>query len=103
MLDEIRRERACELFGEGFRMDDLKRWGIAHINLTGRKLGRHVLGTLKMDVNVWMLVNLILLLCFLRTMIIMILLIPYIVVLVQSSIPQLEIIVQWGDTAAVSI
>lgn len=45
MLDEIRRERACELFGEGFRMDDLKRWGIAHINLTGRKLGRHVLGT----------------------------------------------------------
>ena len=45
MLDEIRRERACELFGEGFRMDDLKRWGIAHINLTGRKLGRHVLRT----------------------------------------------------------
>lgn len=26
-------------------MDDLKRWGIAHINLTGQKLGRHVLGT----------------------------------------------------------
>ena len=45
MLDEIRRERACELFGEGFRMDDLKRWGIAHFNLTGRKLGRHVLRT----------------------------------------------------------
>lgn len=45
MLDEIRRERACELFGEGFRMDDLKRWGIAHINLSGQKLGRHVLGT----------------------------------------------------------
>lgn len=45
MLDEIRRERACELFGEGFRMDDLKRWGIAHINLRGQKLGRHVLGT----------------------------------------------------------
>lgn len=42
MLDEIRRERACELFGEGFREDDLKRWGIFHINLTGRKLGRHV-------------------------------------------------------------
>ena len=45
MLDEIRRERACELFGEGFRMDDLKRWGIAHINLRGLKLGRHVLNT----------------------------------------------------------
>lgn len=45
MLDEIRRERACELYGEGFRMDDLKRWGIAHINLRGQKLGRHVLNT----------------------------------------------------------
>lgn len=45
MMDEIRRERACELFGEGFRMDDLKRWGIAHINLRGQKLGRHVLNT----------------------------------------------------------
>jgi hypothetical protein len=45
MLDEIRRERACELFGEGFRENDLKRWGIAHINLRGRKLGRYVYGT----------------------------------------------------------
>ncbi len=45
MLDEIRRERACELFGEGFRMNDLKRWGIAHVNLRGQKLGRHVLNT----------------------------------------------------------
>ncbi|WP_243347106.1 RagB/SusD family nutrient uptake outer membrane protein [Parabacteroides sp. FAFU027] len=45
MLDEIRRERACELFGEGFRENDLKRWGIAHINLRGQKLGRHVYGT----------------------------------------------------------
>ncbi len=45
MLDEIRRERACELYGEGFRMDDLKRWGIAHINLRGQKLGRHILNT----------------------------------------------------------
>lgn len=45
MMDEIRRERACELFGEGFRLDDLKRWGIAQVNLTGRKLGRHVLNT----------------------------------------------------------
>lgn len=45
MLDEIRRERMCELFGEGFRLDDLKRWGIAHINMTGQKLGRKILGT----------------------------------------------------------
>ncbi len=45
MLDEIRRERACELFGEGFRLNDLKRWGIAHINLTGQKLGRHIYNT----------------------------------------------------------
>lgn len=45
MLDEIRRERACELFGEGFRYDDLRRWGIAQTNLTGQKLGRHILGT----------------------------------------------------------
>lgn len=45
MLDEIRRERVCELFGEGFRENDLKRWGIAHINLRGQKLGRRILGT----------------------------------------------------------
>ena len=45
MLDEIRRERACELFAEGFRLNDLKRWGIAHINLRGQKLGRRILGT----------------------------------------------------------
>ena len=45
MLDEIRRERACELFGEGFRLDDLKRWGEAKDHLTGTILGRHVLNT----------------------------------------------------------
>lgn len=45
MIDEIRRERACELFGEGFRANDLRRWGIAHINLRGQKLGRYIYGT----------------------------------------------------------
>lgn len=45
MLDEIRRERACELFGERLRMDDIKRWGIAKENMTGQKLGRKVYGT----------------------------------------------------------
>lgn len=45
MLEEIRRERTCELFGEDFRLNDLKRWGIAHINLNGQKLGRPILGT----------------------------------------------------------
>ena len=29
MLQEIRRERAIELLGEGFRLSDLCRWGIA--------------------------------------------------------------------------
>ncbi len=45
MLDEIRRERACELFAEGFRETDLKRWGIAQVNLRGQKLGQRVYGT----------------------------------------------------------
>lgn len=40
LLDEIRRERTVELFIEGFRMDDIKRWGIAeqeeNINVESR-------------------------------------------------------------------
>ena len=39
MRQEIRRERAVEFQGEGFRMDDLKRWYIAHIELTKQVLG----------------------------------------------------------------
>lgn len=35
-LGEIRRERACELYGEGFRLNDLCRWGIAEEELAGK-------------------------------------------------------------------
>ena len=45
MREEIRRERTVELQGEGFRMDDLKRWYIAHIELTKPVLGVHWTGT----------------------------------------------------------
>jgi starch-binding outer membrane protein, SusD/RagB family len=39
MREEIRRERAVELQGENFRMDDLKRWYIAHTELNKPVLG----------------------------------------------------------------
>lgn len=39
MLDEIRRERALELYMEGFRCDDLKRWGIAEQALNESRCG----------------------------------------------------------------
>ncbi len=45
MQEEIRRERAVELQGEGFRMDDLKRWHIAHIELNKPVLGIKYTGT----------------------------------------------------------
>jgi hypothetical protein len=45
MREEIRRERAVELQGEGFRMDDLKRWYIAHVELTKPVLGVRWAGT----------------------------------------------------------
>ncbi len=45
MREEIRRERAIELQGEGFRMDDLKRWYIAHIELLKPLLGVRWKGT----------------------------------------------------------
>lgn len=45
MLDEIRRERAIELFGENTRYDDLKRWGIAEQALNNPILGSVIQGT----------------------------------------------------------
>ncbi|WP_448779694.1 RagB/SusD family nutrient uptake outer membrane protein [Bacteroides congonensis] len=38
-LTEIRRERTLELFMEGFRFDDLKRWGIAEKELNASRCG----------------------------------------------------------------
>lgn len=45
MLGEIRRERAIELFGENFRFDDLKRWGIAEDELNQTVALTYVEGT----------------------------------------------------------
>ena len=42
MLEEIRRERAVELYREGKRFDDLKRWGILEEALNASRLGRVV-------------------------------------------------------------
>ncbi|TRX70344.1 RagB/SusD family nutrient uptake outer membrane protein [Carboxylicivirga sp. M1479] len=42
VLWEIRRERAVELMGEGFRFDDIRRWRKAHEYGALEKLGRYV-------------------------------------------------------------
>ena len=42
MKEEIRRERAVELYREGKRFDDLKRWGILEASLNTSRLGRVV-------------------------------------------------------------
>ena len=42
MKDEIRRERTVELYREGKRFDDLKRWGILEASLNPSRLGRVV-------------------------------------------------------------
>jgi len=44
MLTEIRRERAVELYREGRRFDDLKRWGILEASLNPSRLGMVVGG-----------------------------------------------------------
>ncbi|SIR31545.1 RagB/SusD family nutrient uptake outer membrane protein [Maribacter ulvicola] len=45
MLNEIRRERAVELFAEGFRYDDLRRWKTAETELPKPMLGIKYGGT----------------------------------------------------------
>ena len=45
MLTEIRRERTVELFAEGFRYDDLRRWKTAEIELPQPILGIRYSGT----------------------------------------------------------
>jgi hypothetical protein len=42
MKEEIRRERAVELYREGKRFDDLRRWGILEASLNPSRLGRVV-------------------------------------------------------------
>ena len=44
MKEEIRRERGVELYREGKRFDDLKRWGILEASLNPSRLGMVVGG-----------------------------------------------------------
>ena len=45
MREEIRRERTVELFLEGFRIDDLKRWATAPAEMVQPQLGIQFTGT----------------------------------------------------------
>ena len=45
MLEEIRRERTVELYNEGFRIDDLKRWATAEVEMPKDILGIKWSGT----------------------------------------------------------
>ena len=45
MREEIRRERTIEFFNEGFRIDDLKRWKTAEVEMPMDILGIKYTGT----------------------------------------------------------
>ncbi len=45
MREEIRRERSVEFYGEGFRLDDLRRWKTAQDEMPQDFVGVHVTGT----------------------------------------------------------
>ncbi len=45
MRTEIRRERSVEFYGEGFRLDDLRRWKTAEVEMPQDFVGVHVTGT----------------------------------------------------------
>lgn len=45
MRTEIRRERSVEFYGEGFRLDDLRRWKTAEFEMPQDFVGVHVTGT----------------------------------------------------------
>lgn len=45
MREEIRRERTIELYNEGFRIDDLKRWNTAIVEMPKPILGVKWTGT----------------------------------------------------------
>ncbi len=54
ILEEIRRERAVELYAENNRFNDLKRWGIAEAELNTPILGAVIEGTLyETDTNLY--------------------------------------------------
>ncbi len=46
MREEIRRERTVELFTEGFRTDDLRRWAMGSTEMPGDLMGVHKTGTI---------------------------------------------------------
>ena len=49
MQDEIRRERTVELYNEGFRIDDLKRWKTAEVEMPKDILGIQWIGEFRTE------------------------------------------------------